>query len=489
MNFSGIVKKIFNWTAYPDPATFAVLEQNSEINKNLIIKFFNINENKQSIISEINELKDFYFTQMMVDRFIDDALNPAGSDQHIFKVSIKNQDGKEDKVTTKFIQDFIDEFNIERFLVDIAGDLLIYGEYFLRLDINADQDKNIKKGIINIHDDVDPTNIIPVFRDSDISYFIINKKGKLINEQPSKYVYFSLPSNRIKVTINTEDNKAIYFRMGKSIIYPALGLLKELKLLESIVPIKFINNALKTSLISVSVPSTTRPQDAIEITKTYEKMINNSLKIDVNNKNNSNQILKKLSEKVGQVKVIPNFGDKGTLEKQELTQTSDYNDVAQKILDLRKIILTTVGIPSSIIDDNNPSLKSDAIKEHIRYSRKLKSIQNSLKEGLKRLILIHLINNGFMNFIKDDIDIQFLNVLNTDDLEKLEYVDLMVSMMDNMKSFIEDINNDAFAKINYDEYIKFINNSLENIIGFNLLSPKPKSSNSDSDNPDSEGYS
>jgi len=471
--FKQTMNKIYNWVSSPDPAVIAnkIQKNESKVNKDLMLKFFDINNNKNAIIRELDKLKDFYFTQMIIDRFIDDALNPTGNDNTLFKTTVLNSEKNVDEAATKLINDFIDEFNIKRMLLDIAGDLLIYGEHYLRLDVESydTSTKESKKGIINIHDDVDFANIIPVFRDADVSYYITTNKGALETVQPSKYVYFSLPTNRIKVKLDSVDDKILYFRMGKPIIYPAFGLLKELKLFESMLPIGFINSALKTSLISVGVPSSTKPQDAIEIAKVYEKMINKSMKIDVDGQS-SEQVLKTLSEKIGQVKVIPDFGDKGSLETQEISESTDYDDLSEKIVDLRKMALMTIGIPSSIIDEDG--LKSDVIKDHIRYSKKLKSIQASLKEGLQRMFIVHLVNNGFDNFIKDDIDIQFLNILNTDDLERLEYTDLMVSMLDNFKSFIEDFEDVDFAKINYAEYIKFLNKQFSGIVGFDLLIPK-----------------
>ena len=64
-------------------------------------------------------------------------------------------------------------------------------------------------------------------------------------------------------------------------------------------------------------------------------MINKSMKIDVNGQS-SEEVLKTLSEKIGQVKVIPDFGDKGGLETQDLSGDTDYDDLSEKIIDLRK---------------------------------------------------------------------------------------------------------------------------------------------------------
>ena len=170
------------------------------------------------------------------------------------------------------------------------------------------------------------------------------------------------------------------------------------------------------------------------------------------------------------MKVIPNWGDKGELQAEDFNSDTDYGEMHEKIVDIRKMTLSTIGIPSSIIDEEG--IKADVIKDHIRYTKKLKSVQFALKEGLQRLIIVHLINSGFANYIKENVEIVFLNILNTDDLEKLEYLDLTVSMVDNFKSFISDFEDHEQIEINMEEYVNFLNRQFETVAGYNILTLK-----------------
>ena len=481
-NFKSLTTKMFNWTISIDPAIQAQQQMSgskeSSINHHLLTKFFDISSTKEGIIADIDSVRDFYFSQMMVERIMDDAFNPTGNDNRIFKIDIMASDGSVDKTATQLISDFIDEFNIQKLMIDVAADLLFYGEYFLRVDVNGlSQSGTTKKGIFNIHDDVDMTTTIPVFRDSDVSYILKLGERKIETVQPTSHIYFSLPSNRIKVKVDGIDDKVSYLKMGKSLLYPVYGLIKELKFLEALVPIGFVNDALSTKLVSVNVPSTTKPAEAQKIAQTFEKMINKSLTIKQGEERNEEAIIKQVSSKVGEVKVIPSFGDKGDLQAEDFNSESNYDEINNKITDLRKMILTTVGIPPSIMDEEG--MKTDVIKDHIRYTKKLKSIQFAIKEGLQRLIIVHLINNGFTNYLKEDIRVTFLNVLNTDDLEKLEYIDLTVSMIDNFKSFVEDFDDNEHVDVNYKEYVSFINKQFENVAGFSLFTYKEKTADGD----------
>jgi hypothetical protein len=456
--FNKLANKFFNSTIQVDPSSIST--SGSDVNKNLLIEFYNISKNKESIFEQINEISDFYFSQLIVDRLIEDSLGTSVDNNAIFSVNIKNSDGSNDEPLTNVVNDFINKFNLQQVILDVAPDLIKYGEYFLRLDVIPPntKDANINYGIYNIYDDVDSRKVTPVFKDSDILHYIHqDNKGHITQEQPSKYAYFSLLTNRIKVAVEAKD-KTLFMRMGRSVLYPVIGLIKELKLLETMIPIKFLNTQLQSALISVTVPSTTKPADALQIMQDYEKMLNNTLKVDLNKKTD-NEILRILSNRMGKVKVIPNYGDKGSLNKEEILDKDDYNSLFEKIDDLRRMILLTIGIPPNIISDEN-SFKSENIKSYVRYNKKLKMIQKSMIDGLKRIILIHLINSGYDNVVVDDIEVNLLNAINIDEVDKFEMLDLLISIQDNFLSYLTNV--DAMEGISIDpkEVVKFLNEGL-----------------------------
>jgi len=486
-HFKNLQTQLFGqWKVKADPSIGVVqsMQKDDGLEKTLIYNFFNISQTKEGIIESIDNIKNFYFSQLIIDRLMDDALNPTSQENSIFSVKVLTQEKEIDEGATKILEDFIEEFEIEKLLKDVVVDLLFYGEYFLRLDVKSISLYPQENGVINIHDDVDITKIIPVFKDSDIGYYLKFEDNKILSVSPNKYVYFSLNSQRLKVKVEGVDEKNAIFKMGRSILYPVYGLIDELQFFENLLPMKFVNDALKTKLVSVSVPATTKPTDAQNIAKAFEKMINNTLNVGHHTSgSNSEEILKNLQSKVGNVKVIPNWGDKGELASQDFSADDNYDSMFEKINDIRKMILTTIGIPSNIIDEDN--IKTDVIKQNIRYTKKLKSIQSSLIEGLQRLFIIHLNNKGLTYFIKENIKISFLNVLNIDDLEKLEYIDLMVSMLDNFNSYIANFEDNENVEIDWDNYVNLINENFANIVGFDILSVKEKSnSNSDEGNND-----
>ena len=452
------------------PQDYNKLNKLDKKTKTLFLNFFKIGDTKKDIIKELDEIKNFYFSQLIINRIVEDALAP-NSNSELFQISVKDYKGKEDTVITNHLRDFNDNMNIKKILMDIAHDILLYGEYALRLDTIGFSENSAKKGIVNIHDDVDLTNLIPVYKDGGIGYFLTMKNKKLVMEQPTKYAYFILPGNRIKVKIDGEDDKVLYLRMGKSILFPVFGLLKELKFFEDLIPLQFVKSFFKTKLLGVSVPNKVKPSEAIDIANTYQKLINGVLLKDLPDDNDA--MIEELKKRAGDVKVIPNFDNKGQLEEIDIGTNDKYDDVFEKINDIRKNILTTIGIPASIIDDG-AGMKSDIIKDNIRYTKKLKTLQESLIEGLRDLYIIHLHNTGFTTVRRKDIQINFLNILDTNDLEKLEFLDLQISMLDNFKSFIEDIKDDDNIELNEKQYVEFMNGVFEKITGFEIFRYKEK---------------
>jgi len=473
-------KKAFGGTSFAqiDQMQLQKMKNDPNIDKNvkeLALNFFEIGENKAEFIKQLDNIKNFYFTQLIIDRIIEDGLNPTNG-KDLFKVKVKDSRGEKDEVASEFLMDFVDTMNLKKIITDISHDILLYGEYALRIDVNSYQSGEKLKGIINIHDDVDIANLLPVYNDGEISYFLTVKDKKLETVQPTEYVYFSLPGNRLKMKFEGLDNKVLHLRMGKSVVYPVLGLIKELKFLEEIIPQQFINNLVKTKLLGVSVPNKTKPSDAMEIASVFQRMINKTL-TKTNVKDDEEEILRELRSKVGDIKVMPMFGDKGSIETIDFGENDNFDDVFEKIMDIRKNIFLTIGIPTSILDEDGS--KGEMIKDHIRYTKKLKSIQYAIQDGLQTMFYIHLVNNGFTNYLKEDIDINFLNILNTDDLERLEYIDIMISMMDNFKSFVEDFEDSEYAEVNWPDIVKFYNSNFENLTGFSLFTLKENTGEND----------
>jgi hypothetical protein len=459
-----VTQKLFWWkNTQIEPATGINMQENKEERK-INLALLNTHNNLKKFYREINILKEFYMSQMMINRIIDDSLNPSASDNEIFKVTILNDDGSENELATKEARILKRNLNIERMLLDIAPDILAYGSHYLRLDINTWDSDNVLKGIINIHDDVDPATIIPVWRDSEIIYYNVIKNGKIEKAMPYEYVFFGFGTERIKVEVDLNDDQAIYFRVGMGLLKPVLHLLRTLYLLEGLVYVNLLKKESKQPIISVTVPENISPDKAVEVSKSYEKLLNknlNDVEIDFED---IQQTLENILENTSKVKVIPDWGSKGQLQKQDLEVYSDLEDIFTKIEDLRNVILQTNGFPASLFESESVQ-RIDLIQNNVRYTKKIKTFHQSLRNGLAHLFLIHLKNQNFDVSLKN-IKIDFVNVINTSDLEKIEYVSMVIDAMSNIKDFVDDIaenSEELGVNVNRKSLINFYNNTFKRL--------------------------
>lgn len=459
-----IAQKLFWWkNTHVDPAVGMNYEKDKEKRK-INLAILNTHNNLKNFYKEIDVLKEFYLSQMMINRIIDDSLNPTADNDELFKITIKNDDGSENELATKEARILKRNLNIEKMLVDIAPDILAYGTHYLRLDVNTLDSDKVLKGIINIHDDVDPSTIIPVWRDSQIIYYNVIKDGKIEKASPYEYAFFGFSSERIKVKVDLNDDNEIYFRVGMGLLKPVLYLLRTLYLLEGLVYVNLIKKSSKQPILSVSVPENMSPDKAIETARAYQKMINESLNRVNIDFENIKQTLDEILENTSQVKVIPDWGSKGQVQKQDYEINNYLDDIFTKIEDLRNVILQTNGFPPSLFD-NDSNQRLDLIQNNVRYTRKLKSFQQALKNGLIQLFLIHLKNQGF-NVNAKNIEIEFSNVINVADLEKIEYLSMVIDTMSSIKDFVDSIeeNSDQLGiEVNKKSLIQFYNKAFRKL--------------------------
>jgi len=484
MEWNKMVQKLFYWrTEGKDVATnlpIGMLNKDTETTK-VNLSILKQKESLDKHFKEIDEIKDFYLSEMMISRIIDDALNPIGSDEDIFKVTIKNDDGSINEIATNEIRNFVKDFNIEKIITDIAPDILAYGPHYLRLDVNTLESDKTLKGIINIHDDVDPKNIIPVWRDSRIIYYNVIKDGKILREPAHKYAFFGFSNSRKKVKIELNDEDVIYFRTAEGLLQPVLQNLKILYLLEGLVYINLIKKSSKQNIIGVGVPDSIKPEEAIQVAKTYEKMVNKSINSIEINFEEIKETLEQILKHSSNIKVIPNWSDKGQIEKVDFATFEDLDDLFEKIQDTRNVILQTNGFPPSIFE--NEISRMDLIQNSVRYSKKLKTFQGSIKNSLSQMFLNHLINMGYDINMKN-IEIQFLNVVNMNDIEKIEFLNMTLDMMDNVKSFIQDFADNAGEmgiEVDNSVMLDFYNKTFEKIFGKNIFKMKNKNADENED--------
>ena len=425
---------------------------------------------RKEMIQQIDRTRNFYITDVLLSQFADDALTPDVASGEVLNVYSDNA------ALDYELKALVERLGFDRLISDIIEDLLAYGEYTLETEIKPEF------GITKLKDNVDQTSIVAITEMGEITqYLVMDEKGsKAELVEPNKYVKFMLGNRRVRINLKNElqmlkDKKIIeniptYIRIGKSLLFPILSKIKELELLEQLVPASKLAQLTANTLIGVNVPGGIEPQKAFEVARNIENLVNRRVGIDFGNRELTIQNIMTIA---GRIKIIPVFGgERGDLKKVEYRaeEPSDLMAVAE---DSRKVICSSVGIPYELIFSGSELKRVDLLKRYARYLRKLKMIQKAIAEGIRQICDIHLVNKNF-SYRPDDIVIEFRNTLiNVDELDKLEFTDATVAMLKNINEFMTGLTDEMQTKyIDKKEWYEFLNNQLSIAGMSNVINPE-----------------
>ena len=410
-------------------------------------------ESRVGVIRAVDSLRNFYLVETLLSQLVDDSLSPDMLNGEILTIY---SEGTNKNEVNKEIEYLDEKFDLDRLAEDITPDLCAYGEYLLRTKIhkktskkegnNINEEKDEKFGLIDILDCVDQEKVIPVTKAGNIQYYLtIDQRGRLIKEEPADYIRFSLGTKKIKVNTVEEftgvkkeqlekfrEEIPFYLKTGKSIIYPVLPKLKELEILEALVPATKLSKLTQGTILGVQVPPGYSVEEGMKASKRMEGIINDKVGID---KERDEITVESIMASSGRIKVIPQFGDKGTTQKLE-TKMEEPDDLLSSIEELRKIITNSSGIPYELMFESDGSGKGEVLKRYARYLRKLKMIQRAVANGIKELVIIHCVNKG-IEVNKKDLKVTFTNkLIELDNLDQLEYIDTTLNIIGNIKTFV-----------------------------------------------------
>lgn len=446
-----------------DPATFTQTFQNKIENMkddHRVVAAFgtiysSVSSFRRDIVHDVDKIRRFYLTDVILSQMTEDTLAPDSNTGDIVRVWSKNE------AVQKELDALNGEFDFDDLISDITPDLIAYGEYHLKpvLDLGNKDPKKLTpdgkplpvtepSGIVDILDNVDQSKIVAITKSGKIeSYLVEDEKRNLSLHEPADFVKFTLGNQKLRIDLWKEfggpgyktsqdiiKKLPKYIRMGKSLLYPIIGKIKELELLEAIVPAAKLSKLTSGTLIGVNLPAGVEIEKALAASKKIEGMINRKVGID---SQKGEITLESIIASAGRLKVVPLLGDKGTLQKLDY-QSDEPDQLLAALEDIRKAILGTIGIPYEIIYGGGAT-KGEILKKYARYLRKLKTVQKALVDGLRQIIYIHLANKG-VKYKDTEINIEFRNkLIEIDNLDRLEFTDTTVSLLKNLKDFVFDL--------------------------------------------------
>ena len=415
-----------------------------------------IKQHRSEIYKAVDETKHYFISHVLLEQIAEDALTPDVETGEVVEAHMMNNEPAEKEIIA-----LNERIGFDRMFAEISEDFLAQGEYTLRTKVSAG------RGLVDLFDDVDQEKVIAVTKYGQIEkYLTVGARGKVLVAPPQNYVKFMLGNARMRVNLigdnmltklRPEERRVVpkYVRIGKSLIFPIISKIKELQLLELLVPATKISKLSSGTLIGVQVPASMNPQDALEAAKQIENLLNQKIGVD---QGLGQLTIQNVISSAGRLKAVPVFGEKGTLQKFDY-KPDEPDDMLATLRDVRSAILSSVGIPYEVIfgGDNLDNDKRGAIiRRNSRYLRRLKNIQRAFVGGLRQLIHIHLVQKG-ISFRPSDLKIEFKNkLIQADLLDELEYLDTTVSMLAHVTEFLlEDPNIEpAVNRAVYLEYIR-----------------------------------
>jgi len=131
---------------------------------------------------------------------------------------------------------------------------------------------------------------------------------------------------------------------------------------------------------------------------------------------------------------------------------------------IKKTVFEGVGVPSAYVLGGEGK---ESLKTYVRYLKKLASIQRSLVVGLKHIAVVHLRALGH-KALPSDINIEFANLVSVENLDELEYLDILTSLLRNYWEFVrdmDDVDGPTPGIVNWGEVMTFLYDKMKSFAG------------------------
>jgi hypothetical protein len=131
---------------------------------------------------------------------------------------------------------------------------------------------------------------------------------------------------------------------------------------------------------------------------------------------------------------------------------------------IKKTVFEGIGVPSAYVLGGEGK---ESLKTYVRYLKKLASIQRSLVVGLKHIATVHLRALGH-KALPADITVEFANLVSVENLDELEYLDILTSLLRNYWEFVrdmDDIDGPTPGIVNWGEVMTFLYEKMKSFAG------------------------
>ena len=441
-----------------------------------------VTNERDKIYQALLDVEDYSIVQTIIEIMRDDVLSPDESSKEIFTISSMNEQ------YDSILKGMEKRLELDSLVQDFMGDLLLFGEYPFKVTTEPN------KGVVSLDEVASPTDITPIYKGRKVSRYLVRQQSQdsLIYSSSeftslSPYDFITFLRYPRKVRLNTKEKYPFLIdgmvKLGRS-IFPleTLERIKSLYLLEKMLPLARVLQMNRSTVVGVQLGQTLMTKAVIEACREYERYLNSGVSstsyLDVNAVINS----------VGKFKVVPILGDKGSIVEQKLDNFESIDNAMKDIIEIRNAIVSSVGLLPSYVFEGDKQVH-ESLRTYIRYLRKLDSAQQCIVHGLKHLGLIELYSRGITDAVLSDVNVTFANNISLANIEKLEFLDILVSLLGNYTTFINTLSQDPSTTgfIDKVQMLSFIKRKLSYLHGAEeAISIRDDNAEEDQENSDSK---
>lgn len=400
---------------------------------------------KKDLFELYRSVKDLDQASSIIDDFIDDAINTPDS-EFPFTVKVKGdfygKTGIEENLA-----EFIKRFDIYQLDHDTMEDFLVYGDYYFTTI------PKVGEGIIDVCDNVEIENVFSIYKNNKLIQHIgMDKNSMFVNSSVSGYAgqlrpihpdllsHFILDTRKIKIALPLKDASVFALpeniRIGRSVLYNALALLKKYQLLDMALTYKEVRNALMPVLLGINTGGFTRPDEMIEACKTVESYLQEgtAMSFDIENA----ESIESLIQNSAGVKVAPMPGDKGRLDRIDVGSSVNETAGLSDILDKTGDRITNVA--GGVSQNDTGKSRLEILKSNSRRSKRLIDIQRGRATGWENMFHKHL-RYQHINIERESIQVNYKAIPNADIFEEANGLVTLLSVVNDLQTFSDSVNN------------------------------------------------
>lgn len=372
-------------------------------------------------LSRVAELKGYenIDTCKLAVSLFEDYTNNFLNTQASQIITILDEEGNEDEQKTQRINDIlIRDIKIFDFIRDHLRESIYYGCYYSLLRTKRDEKGHLRFFPYELYDPISVIirkNMDPETNEIVDEYIAMGEDGEAYVIPDDECFYMGSPNMRLRNDIkdseksgfityenpnekgkklkfgNQENRKKVMmtesYTAGEPIFYSNILKVKELVVKELLVSLLTLRDLTTPSLLALMFDKGVPIESAQELCTRVQRMLSsyNDLSSFLSSQFDVTSLIENILSQ--NIKVIPDYN--ATLQNKGLINTDKLSDKLMEIMQTldqsRQQVLSTIGVPSSIMDGTLGN-KWQILQSSERASSKTLSIITGLKESLKSLV-------------------------------------------------------------------------------------------------------